>query len=75
MEKYVLNKQSGVLHRENCGHAKDIFHYEGSFLLDELFSVYEEKARCCPCLNKDKKAQEFVENHNKTRRRGNGKHR
>lgn len=66
MGKYILNKGTGTLHREDCGHAKDIFNLGKAFLLEEVFSGHEgRKVKCCPCLNKDRKAHEFVEKYNK----------
>lgn len=65
MEKYILNRGSGTLHRESCAFARDIFHLEKAFLVEELLKRYPKRYVCCrKCLKNDGKAQKFVEMHN-----------
>ena len=48
------------------------FHYENAYLLEELFSYYPDKIKCCPCLNKDTKAQKEVYEHNQKHKKTKG---
>lgn len=67
MEKYTLNRGSGTLHRESCAFARDIFHLEKAFLVEELLERYPKRIVCCgKCLKNDDKAQKIVEMHNKS---------
>jgi hypothetical protein len=67
MKRYAVNPQehSRKLHKDDCNRLKDALKFNVNFNLSELLSECNFKVDYCVCLNKDKKAQSAVNEHNK----------